>query len=187
MEGTVLDIVLIAAGLLCVVLGFFQGAVRALIGLAALILGAVFAPALGGFLCGLFVSREDLLGFAVGQIVCTLIAFFVIVAVVRLLGKLLDLIFQLPGLHFLNRLLGGVVGAAKGFLLVLVLCALLQALLPALAQRYPESVDLHSFSSSRLVKLPARAGEEVESANPLFTFYEQHLREGINLHAQGEE
>lgn len=58
MEGTILDIVLIAAGLLCVVLGFFQGAVRALIGLVALILGAVFAPALGGFLCGLFVSRR---------------------------------------------------------------------------------------------------------------------------------
>ena len=88
MEGTILDI-----GVDCgrasraSVLGFFQGAVRALIGLAALILGAVFAPALGGFLCGLFVSREDLLGFAVGQIVCTLIAFFVIVAVVRLLGE----------------------------------------------------------------------------------------------------
>lgn len=50
--------------------------------------------------------------FVIGFIVCNLVC--------RLILLLLDMIDHLPGLHFLNHLIGAILGALKGFLLVLV-------------------------------------------------------------------
>lgn len=50
--------------------------------------------------------------FIIGFIVCNLVC--------KLILLLLDMIDHLPGLHFLNHLIGAVLGALKGFLLVLL-------------------------------------------------------------------
>lgn len=186
--GVVLDVILIALGILCVVTGFISGAVRSLIGLAGLVVGAWLAPGAGKWIAGLF-TPGDLLGRAFLQIVCTIAAFLVILFLVRLAGKLLDMVCKLPVLHLINRLLGGAVGAVKGVLLVLVLSMLLQFLLPVLAQKYPDTVKLQSFSGSQLVRLPQGAqqpGWVPQAGNPLSQFYQQILREGIYPNAQEE-
>ena len=185
--GTVLDGILIALGILCVVLGFVNGAVRSLIGLVGLIVGAWLAPGAGKWLADLF-APADFLGHAFAQILCTAIAFAVIQVLVGLIGRLLNLLCKLPGLNLINRILGGVVGAVKGVLLVMVLCVLLRLFLPVLAQKYPDQVKLESFSDSQLVKLPAQVEKPADSQqrdhNPLYSFYQQFLREGIDLNAK---
>lgn len=185
--GTVLDGILIALGILCVVLGFVNGAVRSLIGLVGLIVGAWLAPGAGKWLTGLF-SPMDFLGHALAQLLCTMIAFVAIQVLVGLVGRLLDLLCKLPGLHLINRVLGGVVGAVKGVLLVMVLCVLLRLFLPVLAQKYPDQIQLESFSDSQLVKLPAQTEKPANSQewdkNPLYSFYQQFLREGIDPNAK---
>ena len=50
--------------------------------------------------------------FVIGFIICKLVC--------KLILLLLDMIDHLPGLHFLNHLIGAVLGALKGFLLVLL-------------------------------------------------------------------
>lgn len=49
------------------------------------------------------------------------IAFLLIIIIFTALGNILDLAFGLPGLESINHILGGVLGAVKGILIVLVI------------------------------------------------------------------
>ena len=50
------------------------------------------------------------------------IAFALIMIIFAAIGNMLDLVFGLPGLENLNHILGGILGAAKGIAIVIVIC-----------------------------------------------------------------
>lgn len=53
-----------------------------------------------------------------------IIAFALIMIIFTAIGNMLDLVFGLPGLENLNHILGGIFGAAKGLVLVVVICCI---------------------------------------------------------------
>ncbi|HHX75735.1 MAG TPA: CvpA family protein [Firmicutes bacterium] len=69
-------------------------------------------------------SSPALPGFSLGDIILRLLGFFLLFAVVNFLfgaaGRMVDAIFHLPVLDWLNSLGGLLAGAAKGFLLALL-------------------------------------------------------------------
>ena len=50
------------------------------------------------------------------------IAFALIMIIFAAIGNMLDLVFGLPGLENINHILGGILGAAKGIAIVIVIC-----------------------------------------------------------------
>ena len=51
-----------------------------------------------------------------------IISFALIMILFTAIGNVLDLVFGLPGLENINHILGGVLGAAKGIIIVVVIC-----------------------------------------------------------------
>lgn len=94
-------------------LGMIPG-VQGLLGQAGDSLAAALAPA---------VARQVAL--AVGWLLLFAAGFIVFKLVCRLLIWLLDLLDEVPGLHFLNHLGGAVLGALKGGLLIAVVVSIL--------------------------------------------------------------
>lgn len=94
-------------------LGMIPG-VQSLLGQAGDSLAAALAPA---------VARQVAL--TVGWLLLFAAGFIVFKLVCRLLIWLLDLLDEVPGLHFLNHLGGAVLGALKGGLLIAVVVSIL--------------------------------------------------------------
>ena len=94
-------------------LGMIPG-VQSLLGQAGDSLAAALAPA---------VARQVAL--AVGWLLLFAAGFIVFKLVCRLLIWLLDLLDEVPGLHFLNHLGGAVLGVLKGGLLIAVVVSIL--------------------------------------------------------------
>lgn len=94
-------------------LGMIPG-VQSLLGQAGDSLAAALAPA---------VARQVAL--VVGWLLLFAAGFIVFKLVCRLLIWLLDLLDEVPGLHFLNHLGGAVLGALKGGLLIAVVVSIL--------------------------------------------------------------
>lgn len=73
-------------------------------------------------------SAADHIAAALAQSVAWLavyvLAFILILFLGRLLARVLDVAAALPGLHFLNKSLGGVCGLLKGLVLVAAVCSL---------------------------------------------------------------
>lgn len=53
-----------------------------------------------------------------------IISFALIMILFTAVGNVLDLVFGLPGLENINHILGGILGAAKGIVIVVVICCL---------------------------------------------------------------
>lgn len=62
---------------------------------------------------------------ALAWLILFVLAFIVCRLVCKLISLLLDLIDHLPGLHFVNHFVGALLGAAQGFLVLLLLGSLL--------------------------------------------------------------
>ena len=73
-----------------------------------------------------YVARPILTGFT--RVILILLIFLVGLLLVRLIARAINGVFRLPVIGTINRTLGGVLGIAKGALLVLLLCWLLGAI-----------------------------------------------------------
>lgn len=70
------------------------------------------------------VTVAESLAHTIAWLIVYLIAFALILFLGRLLTHVLNLAATLPGLHFVNQLLGGVLGLLKGIIIVAVLASL---------------------------------------------------------------
>ena len=115
----VLDIILLIVLVLCVGKGLWDGVIKQVASLAAVLLGIWFAKSLMvyiiPYLKDLVGGLSDTSVFWVSYI----IAFILIILAVRLIGALASKLADLLLLGWINRLLGGAVGAVKA----LMLCA----------------------------------------------------------------
>lgn len=141
-----LDIALLGLLVYWFVMGIRRGLILSLCGLAAVLLGLVGgwylavtqAPALAVQWEPFFAQHlTPEIAFSATRAILFLAGFVVIQVVWTALCHILDLVAKLPGLHFLNKALGGVLGLAKGVLILLVaqwaLCDLLGWIPPEVA------------------------------------------------------
>ena len=111
------------------IIGLFKGLIREVTSLAAILLGILgakfFAPTVSVFLV-------DSLHFSKGvaSVLSYLILFVGIVIALHLLAKSLEKVFDAMSLGFLNKFMGGIVGAFKYALLVSVLLFAYNAISP---------------------------------------------------------
>lgn len=116
---TAFDFIVIGIVVLSVLFGFARGFLRVVVSFAAWVFAVILAIHLSPVLGGYF---PDLGGSPTARY---LIVFAIVVVVVLIAGALLGwALYRLAravGLGFLDRLLGGVVGVARGALIVVIL------------------------------------------------------------------
>ena len=132
-----------------VVAGFLEGFVRIAIGFGALIFGFLFASWFHG------VAGGWLEPYISSKAVASLVGFLIILcgtlALGALIAAIINRIFKIVGLSWLDRLVGGAFGAVRGVLLLAIGALLLSAFFP---RRMPAAMS-HSqlapyvFSTSR--------------------------------------
>ena len=133
-----LDILLLLILCLSFLGGIKEGFAKLVVGLAATIVGFLcglwFYGAVGSFLIP-YVSHK-----AIANFIGFLLIFFGVLAAGALIGKLLSVLLKWVGLSWIDRLLGGVFGLARG---LVVAIALVLALMAFSRQPPPQSV-VHS-------------------------------------------
>jgi membrane protein required for colicin V production len=121
------DIAVVAAVGILTFLGFWKGLVRQVVGLVGVVVAYVVAMKFSGALAAKFLK-----GFlpVTGHVISFLALFFACVIVASVFGWILGRLMSSAGLGVLNRIGGGVLGGAKGCLIVAVVTMLLTAYLP---------------------------------------------------------
>ena len=141
--GTILDVILCVIILCFVISGFRVGLVRSLVELVgylfAVIASVVLANRLTGVVCTYFFQAKpvNMLDYAIARVITTAVIFVLLQLLVRLVSNALNTVCSLPILHQVNSLLGGVFGLLKGVLVVFLLCAVLQLMMPLITAKYP--------------------------------------------------
>lgn len=79
--------------------------------------------------------------------------FIGVTILLSLAAMVLDLIFKLPGLSTLNRVLGFMLGAVCGLLYTWAAAIILTAVVPALGALYPDVISSSIFENSILLRL----------------------------------
>src|SRR5688572_3095541 len=122
------DWLLISVLLTSVVAGFAEGFVRIAIGSIALILGFLFASWFHG-LAGAWLQP-----WVQSKALTSLFGFLIILIGMILLGAfiawVIQRVFKLVGLSWIDRLAGGLIGAVRGILVVAIGALLLSAFAP---------------------------------------------------------
>lgn len=148
-----LDIVILIFLVYFVILGFRRGFILTLCSLLAVVLGLV-----GGWYLAvncaepaLSLLSEHLTPAAASlaaKALLFLVGFVGVQLVWSILCHALNLVAKLPGLHFLNKTLGAVLGLVKGILILMVACWVLCDLLGWIPPEVVEESWILSFSSS---------------------------------------
>jgi membrane protein required for colicin V production len=136
-----LDWFLIVFLLVSVVNGFREGFVRMGIGLAALIFGFLAASWFSGMLAGSLM--EWIHSKALASLLAFQIIFFGIMIAGVLIAMVITRMLKLIGLSPVDRMLGGVFGAVRGFVVVVVVAMVITAFAP---KWLPSSIRQSSLS-----------------------------------------
>ena len=123
-----IDWVLILFLLISVANGFQEGMVRITIGLVALIAGFIVASWFGGLAAAPLEPWVHSQG--VASILGYLLVFFGVIIAGALLAALVARMLKLIGLSWMDRLLGGVLGIVRGFIVLAVVTMVVTALGP---------------------------------------------------------
>lgn len=141
--GTILDVILCVIVLCFVISGYRVGLVRSLIELVGYLVAVIASVVLANRLTGVVytyffkLTAVDMLNYAIAKVVTTAVIFVLLRLLVRTVATALDAVCRLPILHLANSVLGGVFGFLKGVLVVFLLCAVLQLMLPLITAKYP--------------------------------------------------
>lgn len=114
--------------------GWLRGFVRELLDLVGLIVGAAVAFRLSGPV-GIFLTDRFGVSHEWGRIVAGVVLFLLFGITMTIVAHVLSKVARLPGLSLTNRVLGAVVSAAWGIVLMMVLMMLISVL------PFPDSVD----------------------------------------------
>jgi uncharacterized membrane protein required for colicin V production len=142
--GTILDVAFIIIALSFAAPGYHRGFVRSLVEFV----GSIAAVVASGWLANRFIpivyvslfqtESVNTIHYALARVVAMVAVYVLLQMLVRLIAGSLDAVCRLPLLHGLNSLLGGAFGLLKGALVVFLLCAVLQLMLPFLTAKYPQ-------------------------------------------------
>ncbi len=134
------DIIVLAVVGVLTLLGLWKGLVRQIVGLAGVVAAYVIAMKFYGPL-----AAKYLAGFhpATGNIISFIAIFIACIIAASIIGWMAGKLMSTAGLGILNRIGGGILGGAKGCLIVSIVVMILVAFLP-----------LHSgvFKGSRTMK-----------------------------------
>jgi membrane protein required for colicin V production len=134
------DIVVLVVVVVLTLLGLWKGLVRQIVGLAGVAAGYVIATKFYGPLAAKFLT-----GFrpATGRVISFLTIFIACIIAASIIGWIAEKLMNTADLGILNRIGGGILGAAKGYLIVSVAVVMMVSFLP-----------LHSgvFEGSRTMK-----------------------------------
>ncbi|HCC02182.1 MAG TPA: hypothetical protein DHW78_10750 [Ruminococcaceae bacterium] len=210
--GVAIDIILIIVLIACIIAGANKGAARTLAGLVGMIAAVLLSPHLGKWLAGVIPIMKKQDPFA-AKIICTILAFLLILIFAGIVGHLLTAVCRLPVLHTVNRVFGGILGGVKGVIAVMLICALLRLALPLLALKYPKNIPLSGFhdsvvlqmqeaaapstpNNSKLASNVKKAGTQITQKmqeaftklpksvrNPVYTLYDKILRGDVKADA----
>lgn len=159
-----LDWVLVAFLLISVLAGFREGFVRIGIGFAAMIVGFFMASWFGGVVAGSLSPYIE--SKAVAGIVAFLLVFVGVLIAGALIAALLARLLKIVGLSWADRLMGGAVGLARGFVVLVVITMVMTAFLP---KSLPRAV-----ADSRLAPYVFGASHILTAATPF------EIREGFD-------
>ena len=115
-----LDIILIVPLLYGLYAGFSKGLIKQLTGLIGIVLALLFSVKLSG-IATQFLLDNQLVNEGWAAVAGFALTFLAILLVVKLIGSLLKKTTKTIGLGFFEQLAGGIFGALKAFLIVLVL------------------------------------------------------------------
>jgi membrane protein required for colicin V production len=121
------DVIVLAVVGVSTLLGLWKGLVRQVVGLAGVVGGYVLAMKFYGPLAAKFLA-----GFrpATGSVISFLAIFIACIIAASIIGWIADKLMGSAGLGVLNRVGGGILGGAKGCLIVSVAVMMLIAFLP---------------------------------------------------------
>lgn len=124
-----IDVVLVLVIASSVLAGFAAGCARVAVGFAAMIVGVFCGFWFYGIVAAYVIDYVSL------RAIADLIGFFVILAVVLVLGavvgRILAKFFKWAGLSWLDRLLGGAFGIVRGFVIAAAMTTVLLAFAPS--------------------------------------------------------
>jgi membrane protein required for colicin V production len=131
--------------------GFAEGFVRIAIGFAALIFGFLFASWFHGVAGGWvepYIHTK-----AVANLLGFLIIFIGILVLGALIAAVINRVFKIVGLSWLDRLIGGAFGAVRGVLVLAIAALLLSAFFPKSLPAATSQSQLapYVFSASKLL------------------------------------
>ena len=109
------DIIISLLLLAAFVRGIRKGVVMQLTGFAAIILGAIFAGKAAKFMLPFLLNTVNI-SLNVAVVISYILAFTIIVFAVRLVGKMLQGLFEALYLSFINKILGAIVGVGTAMI-----------------------------------------------------------------------
>jgi membrane protein required for colicin V production len=133
------DIIVLAVIGILTIFGLLNGMVKQLFGLAGVVAGYMLAMRYYQ-LCSKYLTSFHP---GTAKVISFIAIFLVCIIVAHIIGWVLGRFFTISGLGFLNRIGGGILGFAKGYLIVCVVVMVLHAFLPA---------DNELFEKSRTIK-----------------------------------
>lgn len=182
--STAFDLILLAVLIVFVVSGFRRGFVRSLLELAGYLLALVASAAYSGTLAEKLVpliskvKQVDPLGRVVIRILSAVLIFVVLQVLVHILVGVVDRFFRLPVLHQVNALLGGVLGFAKGCLVLLLVCTVMRIFLPAAGAVKPGG-NVQQIGGSRIYRY-------TYEHNPVYTLFQTDLWSEVSKNGKKE-
>ena len=125
-----LDYAIIGLATYLTILGLYRGLIKELFSILALVFGLIVAYLLGDILYNYLSHIIETDHFV--RPIALLVLFMFTVLIINYIGKLLSSFFRYMALGWLNRILGGVFGLLKAFLILLALMYLYNLLSPLL-------------------------------------------------------
>lgn len=129
MEDHIIDIILASVFILITGYYFFRGFAKTVMRFAAFFLSVIFAKSFSGQITDwvfsntkLFMGTEKY----IAKLIILVLSFLLFGFLLNRLADLINKVFKLPVLKQANRILGGVLGALCGAIVVFVLCLALQ-------------------------------------------------------------
>ncbi|MBQ5592205.1 MAG: CvpA family protein [Clostridia bacterium] len=129
MEQYIIDIILAAIFLVPTIKYFTKGFAKTILNFVAFFLSIVLAKGVSGTVTDWVFSNTRLFTGTeryIAQLVITVLCFVVLSVLLNWAVALVNKFFKIPVLKQANKLLGGLLGALCGLMIVIVLCHLLQ-------------------------------------------------------------
>ena len=166
---TVFDGIMLILFLLFAITGIRQGFLHSVSGLVSILLASLLAPSVGSMAMVWIgtqtaASQEDTM---IHHMVVIGISFLVLLIIGSAVMRILTALVHLPGLKFLNRILGGIFGALQGGVLILLICALANFWIPEAEKRIPQFQPEMVTQSS--------VYQFVEEKNPFLFIYQNAM------------
>jgi membrane protein required for colicin V production len=182
-----IDLFIITTVLISVILGLWKGFMRSLTALTGLVAGFIVA---GKYYpeVQVYIYKISSLNPQIAMIISMLVLFVMVQAVFVLIRKLLDALIDITHLGWLDRVMGALMGASAGFVIVASLVQLLVVTAPEWAPIKSSSLigPMESLSLKAMDYAPESAKEQVNAmVNKWRGFQETTPAKGENRAGSG--